>query len=99
MVQCSGGAQKKPPQLHPNPTIANPMYHITETKKQNCRKAAEELANRTASYAPLRDGTILLRFRNRARVLVEKTEIAAFLQRVKNASPNETVIAVEACFA
>ena len=75
------------------------MYHITETKKQNCRKAAEELANREASYAPLRDGSILLRFRNRARTLIDKADVTTFLDAVSNATPNEVRIAVERCFA
>lgn len=70
------------------------MYGITEIQKQNSAARGEAHANREASFAPLRDGTVLLRFRNRARVVGSE-----FLELVRGKNPNQVRATIEAEFA
>ena len=70
------------------------MYGINEIQKQNSFARGEDLAARSASFAPLRDGTVLLRFSNRARVVGGE-----FLDLVRGKTNQQIKAAIEAEFA
>lgn len=59
------------------------MYHVTETRKQNATKAENRKHASEASYAPLRDGRVLLRYNGTSAVLETKASVS-FLDHLRN---------------
>lgn len=60
------------------------MYHISETRKQNAQKRADLQNASDSTFCVLRHGGVLLKSGTQSKTLDDKSEVASFLDRVRD---------------
>jgi len=74
------------------------MYGVTEIRKINANKRADVAANEVASFAPLRNGEVLIRH-GRSTETLTGGDATTFLSKVKGKADRQIAKVIDRVFA